>query len=219
MLRQLKPAILLLVAMTILTGALYPLAITLAAQLLFPRQANGSLIVERGRVVGSALLGQNFTDPKYFWSRPSATSPFPYNAAASSGSNLGPLNPDLAREHRDSPRRVAGRGSGSASTGSARSAGVLSQRTRSAYQSGSCRVPGGPSRARTKPSPPAGPRSHPAKHARTAVGIPGRTNRERRRVKLGPRSATLSRKKRLGRIDKVATWNPPGLARTKYSSA
>ena len=90
MLRQLKPAILMLLAMTILTGALYPLAITLAAQLLFPRQANGSLIAERGRVAGSALLGQNFTDPKYFWSRPSATSPFPYNAASSSGSNLGP---------------------------------------------------------------------------------------------------------------------------------
>ena len=97
MLRQLKPAILMLLAMTILTGALYPLAITLAAQLIFPRQANGSLIMKGGRVAGSALLGQNFTDPKYFWSRPSATSPFPYNAAASSGSNLGPLNPDLAR--------------------------------------------------------------------------------------------------------------------------
>jgi K+-transporting ATPase ATPase C chain len=64
---------------------------------LFPRQANGSLITDGERIAGSTLLGQNFVDPKYFWSRPSATTPFPYNAAASSGSNLGPLNPDLTR--------------------------------------------------------------------------------------------------------------------------
>ena len=74
---------------------IYPLVITVLAQVIFPSQANGSLIVSNGKVVGSALIGQPFDDPKYFWGRLSATSPAPYNAAASSGSNLGPTNPAL----------------------------------------------------------------------------------------------------------------------------
>jgi K+-transporting ATPase ATPase C chain len=93
---QLRPAIVLLVLLTVLTGVVYPLVVTGIAQVLFPRQANGSLIVRDGKVVGSTLIGQPFDDPKYFWSRPSATSPFPYNAGASSGSNQGPTNPALA---------------------------------------------------------------------------------------------------------------------------
>jgi K+-transporting ATPase ATPase C chain len=93
--RQLKPALLLLLVMTILTGVLYPLAVTGLAQLVFPSQANGSVIVVGGKVVGSRLIGQPFDDPKYFWSRPSATGPAPYNGGASSGSNLGPLNDAL----------------------------------------------------------------------------------------------------------------------------
>jgi K+-transporting ATPase ATPase C chain len=84
-----------LVIWTVLTGLVYPLAVTGLAQLLFPHQANGSLVVRDGQVIGSELIGQYFDQPKYFWSRPSATSPFPYNAAASSGSNLGPTNPAL----------------------------------------------------------------------------------------------------------------------------
>ena len=93
--RQLRPAFLSLVLMTVLTGVVYPLLVTGLAQLLFPAQANGSLLVENGAVVGSALIGQPFDDPKYFWSRLSATAPAPYNGAASSGSNYGPLNEAL----------------------------------------------------------------------------------------------------------------------------
>jgi K+-transporting ATPase KdpC subunit len=92
---QLRPAVLLLILFTLITGFLYPLAVTGIAQLVFPHQANGSLIVRSGQVTGSSLIGQSFDNPKYFWGRLSATSGFPYNAAASSGSNLGPLNPAL----------------------------------------------------------------------------------------------------------------------------
>jgi K+-transporting ATPase ATPase C chain len=95
MLSQLRPAVLSLVVFSVLTGLAYPALVTAIAQLLFPAQANGSLILKDGKAIGSALIGQPFDDPKYFWSRPSATSPHGYNAAASSGSNLGPLNPAL----------------------------------------------------------------------------------------------------------------------------
>jgi potassium-transporting ATPase KdpC subunit len=94
---HIRPAIVLLVVFTVLTGVVYPVIVTGIAQAVFPRQANGSLIVKDGRVVGSSLIGQPFDDPKYFWSRPSATTPFPYNAASSSGSNLSPTNPDLVK--------------------------------------------------------------------------------------------------------------------------
>lgn len=95
MVRQLRPAFVALILLTIVTGVLYPFAITAAAQLAFPYQANGSLLTRDGQVIGSELIGQPFDDPAYFWSRPSATGPAPYNALASSGSNLGPLNPAL----------------------------------------------------------------------------------------------------------------------------
>ena len=90
-----RPAVIFMVVMTVLTGVIYPLVVTGIAQVAFPNQANGSLIYEGDKLVGSALIGQPFDDPKYFWSRPSATGPFPYNAAASSGSNLGPIEPNL----------------------------------------------------------------------------------------------------------------------------
>lgn len=96
MLREFKPAVMIFVVLTIVTGLLYPLLVTVIGQTAFPHQANGSLIEQDGKAVGSALIGQPFSDPKYFWGRASATGPFPYNAAASSGSNQGPLNPALA---------------------------------------------------------------------------------------------------------------------------
>jgi K+-transporting ATPase ATPase C chain len=107
----------LLVALTLLTGVVYPLVITGIAQVVFPGAANGSLIERDGQVVGSSLIGQAFSNPAYFWSRPSATAPFPYNAAASSGSNLGPLNRDflLAIKGRVDALRAAQPGSAAAS--------------------------------------------------------------------------------------------------------
>jgi len=101
MLKQLRPAIVSLLLLTVITGVFYPLAVTGIAQVVFPSQANGSLVLKDGKAVGSELIGQSFDDPKYFWGRPSATGTFPYNAfnaqnlTASSGSNYGPLNPAL----------------------------------------------------------------------------------------------------------------------------
>ena len=96
MFAALRPALLMLLVFTVLTGVLYPAALTGLAHVFFSRQAHGSLIVgPDGAPQGSRLIGQFFSDPKYFWGRPSATAPFPYNARASSGSNLGPTNPAL----------------------------------------------------------------------------------------------------------------------------
>ncbi|MGH8383257.1 potassium-transporting ATPase subunit KdpC [Pseudomonas sp.] len=96
MVALLRPALTLFIALSLLTGLAYPLLTTAIAGLLFPAQATGSLIEREGKTVGSLLIGQSFSDPKHFWGRPSSTSPMPYNAAASSGSNQGPLNPALA---------------------------------------------------------------------------------------------------------------------------
>jgi K+-transporting ATPase ATPase C chain len=93
----LRPALVLFVVLSLLTGLLYPLLLTVVAQTAFPRQANGSLIQKDGVVVGSELIGQSFAQPGHFWSRPSATGPMTYNGGASSGSNLGPGHPALAQ--------------------------------------------------------------------------------------------------------------------------
>ncbi len=100
---QIRPAIVTLLALTVMTGVIYPLAITAIAQIVFPHQANGSILIRNGKAVGSELIGQEFTDPKYFWGRLSATGDYPYNAfnaqplTGSSGSNYGPMNPALLK--------------------------------------------------------------------------------------------------------------------------
>jgi potassium-transporting ATPase KdpC subunit len=93
--QHLRPALMMVLLMTLLTGAVYPLLVTGITRLLFPAQSAGSLILRDSKAVGSTLIGQRFSDPKYFWSRPSATAPNANNALASGGSNLGPLNPAL----------------------------------------------------------------------------------------------------------------------------
>lgn len=110
MIQHLRTATLVLVAMTLLTGGVYPLLVTVIAQVAFPAQANGSLIHKGDKVAGSSLIGQPFSRPGYFWGRLSATGPVPYNGGASSGSNFGPLHPGLkeAAENRLSALRAAG---------------------------------------------------------------------------------------------------------------
>ena len=101
MLRQLKIGAILLVAFMLLTGLVYPALVTLLSQAIFPRQANGSQIVVDGKVMGSSLIGQQFTDPKYFWGRLSNTGSLPYDASNSAGSNLSVLNPALVKNAED----------------------------------------------------------------------------------------------------------------------
>jgi potassium-transporting ATPase KdpC subunit len=115
MLKIIRPVIASLFVFTVITGILYPLAVTGIAQLLFPVQANGSVMMNKGKPAGSSLIGQPFNDPKYFWGRLSATPPSPYNAASSGGSNLAQTNPDLlkqaqeriARLHAADPQTIA----------------------------------------------------------------------------------------------------------------
>lgn len=101
MARELRSALMVFLVFTVITGLVYPGLVTAIGSVFFSRQATGSLIEREGKVVGSTLLGQAFTSPKYFWSRPSATSPQPYNGASSSGSNLGPTNPALESAVKD----------------------------------------------------------------------------------------------------------------------
>lgn len=92
---MIRPAVSLFVVMTLITGVAYPLLVTGVAQIAFPTQAGGSLVLKDGKAIGSSLIGQSFSEPKYFWGRPSATGPMANNASGSSGSNQGPLNPAL----------------------------------------------------------------------------------------------------------------------------
>lgn len=109
---QIRPALIIFALLTVFTGGIYPMIVTGIGAALFHDEASGSLIVRDGKLIGSTLIGQNFADPKYFWGRPSATSPMPYNPLASSGSNQGPLNPALtdAVKARIEALRAADRG-------------------------------------------------------------------------------------------------------------
>ena len=111
---QVRPALLALIFFSILLGLLYPVVITGIAHAIFPRLSQGSLILRDGRPIGSELIGQPFSDPKYFWSRPSATTPFSYNATASAGSNMGPTNPALTEAVGDRIRVLRAADPGSA---------------------------------------------------------------------------------------------------------
>ena len=100
-LKQFRIALVMVILLTIVTGLIYPGVITLVSQIIFPHQANGSLLRADDKTMGSKLIGQAFSEAKYFWSRPSATTPFAYNAASSSGSSLGPTNPALIQAVHD----------------------------------------------------------------------------------------------------------------------
>jgi K+-transporting ATPase ATPase C chain len=106
LMRLTRPAVSLLIVMTVVLGLLYPLVVTLVAKAAFRGAADGSLIYRDGKLVGSTLIGQSFSDPKHFWGRPSATTPQPYNALGSSGSNLGPLNPALLKQVEDNVKAL-----------------------------------------------------------------------------------------------------------------
>ena len=114
LMRLTRPAESLLIVMTLLVGVLYPLAVTLVAKIAFRSEADGSLVYRDGKLVGSTLIGQSFSDSKHFWGRPSATTPQPYNGLGSSGSNLGPLNPALLKQVEDNVKalRAADPGNG-----------------------------------------------------------------------------------------------------------
>jgi potassium-transporting ATPase KdpC subunit len=106
LMRLTRPAVSLLIVMTLLLGVLYPLVVTLVAKVAFRGAADGSLVYRDGKLVGSTLIGQSFADPKHFWGRPSATTPQPYNAQGSTGSNLGPLNPALLKQVEDNVKAL-----------------------------------------------------------------------------------------------------------------
>jgi potassium-transporting ATPase KdpC subunit len=106
LMRLTRPAVSLLIVMTVLVGLLYPLLVTVVAQTAFRGEADGSLVYQDGKLIGSTLIGQSFSDPKHFWGRPSATTPQPYNGLGSTGSNLGPLNPALLKQVEDNVKAL-----------------------------------------------------------------------------------------------------------------
>ena len=140
--QTLRPALSVFALLTALTGVAYPLLVTGIAQAAFPHAANGSLLSVDGKAVGSALIGQSFSAPKYFWGRPSATSPMPNNGVASGGSNLGANNPALLDAVARPRRRVAQRRPRQRAAGAGRSGHRLGQRPRPRDQPGRGAVPG-----------------------------------------------------------------------------
>ena len=187
MLSQFRPALVMLILMTAILGAIYPAVVTGIAQVIFPSQANGSLIKQDGKAVGSALIGQPFGDAKYFWPRPSATSPYPNNASCVERIESRTAQPGIDRRSRGSHQGVAGSRSRQQSAGPGRSRHGLGQRARSAYQSGRCRIPGRAcresARSRFRQSKGAGRGAHRG----PATGLPRRTARQRAAPQPGAR--------------------------------
>ena len=192
---QLRPAIVSLALLILVTGVAYPLVVTGVAQVVFHRQANGSLIEQDGKVVGSELIGQAFDDPGYFWGRPSATGPFPYNAAASSGSNLGPSNEALteAVQARIDALAAADQALGidNTTTDPGGPGDGLGQRAGSAHQPSGGGIPSGACGECTRPGRGAGALASGRAHRRAAARVPGRAARQRAKVELGARRATM----------------------------
>ena len=147
----LRNAIMSLLTLTFVTGIAYPLLVTGLAQLLFAHAANGSLIERGNKPLGSELIGQPFSDPKYFWSRPSATSPFADNSASSTGSNLGPTNPALADAVKQRIEALRAADPGNTSAGADRSRHCVRQRPRPGYFAGRRGISGCARRARSRP--------------------------------------------------------------------
>ncbi len=176
---QIAPALRMLAMLTLLTGVAYPFLMTGLAQVAFPHAANGSLIVVDGKTMGSDLIGQPFDDPKYFWSRPSATSPQPYNAAASSGSNLGPRNPALADAVKDRVKALQRRGSRQHAAGARRPRHVLGQRARSGHQHGVRLLSSRARRCRARPARRGGKDARGPAHERPHLRRAGRAARQR----------------------------------------
>ena len=146
-----RPALVMIVLMTILLGALYPAAVTAIAAVIFPSQASGSLIEKDGKIIGSALIGQPFSDPGHFWSRPSATGPFPYNAARFERIEPGAAEPGADRCGHRAHQSAARCRSRQHRAGAGRSGHRVGQRARSAHQPGRGGVSGGAHCARAQP--------------------------------------------------------------------
>ena len=192
MTRELRPALVVFVLLTIVTGLVYPGVVTIVAKLAFPRQAEGSAIVAGERVVGSELLGQPFSDPRHFWGRPSATGPQPYNGGASSGSNLAATNPALIEAVGARVKALREADPGNDRPVPVGSGDSVGQRTRPAHISGRRRVPGcargAPARHDGGRSPRAGARSH----GRQDIRFPGRAPRQRPAAQPGAGCDDLS---------------------------
>ncbi len=173
MIRELRIATLIFLLLTVVTGVVYPALVTVVAQLAFPDQAGGSLVRVDGKLVGSRLIGQPFSSPKYFWGRPSATGPMPNNGAVSSGSNLGPLNPALTTAVQGRDRCTAGGRSGQHETRAGGSRDRVRQRTRSADLHRGRRIPGAPGGARAWPAGGEGPATGARRDAGRTFGVLG----------------------------------------------
>ena len=227
MLREIRPAIVVLVALTLATGLAYPLAITGIAQIVFPRQAQGSMIERDGHVVGSALIGQTFADDKYFHGRPSATTApdpndstksvaAPYNAANSGGSNLGPSNKGLIdRVQGDLDQAQAGEPRG---PGPHRPGHHLGERPRPRHLARGCTVPGAPYCQGAQSAGESRPRARRRPDGGSFPRIVGRAPRQRPAAQFGARPVDLRIGRQARKMSRHLTRNGGSTARFRTSA-